>query len=199
MVRLLFPICLLLSTFSFAQSVPAAADDKSASLQERYTSMKAKAETYQDYKVIKEYVLDGTWKIIMDSVKEKKLAIAQNQQTIAQLKADLQANQLTLSNERAAAATVVHDSTHISVLGIGFKKNVFLILVTVIFACLLLAGSAMAARMKLLQTTTNEKIVIADLVTKEFEDYKHKALDKQTKLARELQTEKNKLEELKVR
>ena len=42
-----------------------------------------------------------------------------------------------------------------------------------------------------------EKIDLINATTFEFEEYKHKALDKQTKLSRELQNERNKLMEMK--
>lgn len=197
MVRLFLAFSLLASTLSSAQ--PSAVDEQHLTLRDRYSLMKSKAETYQDYKVIKEAVLDGVWKIIMDSVKSQKLLAAEGRQIISKSEADLKATQLTLTKEREAAAGVVHDSAHIAFLGIDFKKGVFLAIVVIIFSSFILLVSLLAAKMKLLRATTNEKIVIADLVTKEFEDFKRRALDKQIKLSRELQTERNKLEELKSR
>ena len=35
-------------------------------LNERYAVMKDKSETFNEYKVIKEYILDGMWKITKD-------------------------------------------------------------------------------------------------------------------------------------
>ncbi|HLZ16565.1 MAG TPA: hypothetical protein VKQ08_05970, partial [Cyclobacteriaceae bacterium] len=61
------------------------------------------------------------------------------------------------------------------------------------------AGSAMVTRMKLMQVTMKEKMAIAELITREFEEFRRKAMEKQIKLARELQNERNKLAELKLR
>jgi hypothetical protein len=41
--------------------------------------------------------------------------------------------------------------------------------------------------------TLQEKKLAVNMVTNEYEDYKRKAMDKQTKLSRELQDERNKL------
>jgi hypothetical protein len=199
MIRLLVTGCLLAAAPSFAQSSGVDQDGKNLTLQQRYAAMKTKAETYQDYKVVKEYVLDGVWKIAMDSAKGQKIAIAQGRQTITRLEADLRAAQLTLKNEREAAADVVHKSTHISLLGMDFSKSVFLITMILMFGLLFFIGSAMVTRMKLMQVAVKEKKAIAELITREFEEFKRKAMEKQIKLARELQNERNKLAELKLR
>ena len=199
MIRLLIACCLLATTLSDAQPSGAIQDEKNFTLQQRYGAMKAKAETYQDYKVIKEYVLDGVWKVAMDSIKGQKITNAQERQTISGLQAELRTTQLTLKNEREAAAEVVHNSTHIAVIGFDLKKSVFLLTLVVLLSLLLFAGSAMATNMKVMRVTMKEKIAIADLITQEFEDFKHKAMEKQIKLARELQNERNKLAEMKMR
>ena len=200
MIRLFLSISLLASNLSFAQpaSVPLV-EEKNYTLNERYFLMKTKAQTYQDYKVIKGFVLDGVWKIVMDSVKGQKLLITGANETISQLKGSLETVQITLMKERESVAGIVKDSTHISLLGIDFKKSVFLILVAIVFSAFVLIISFIAGKMKLMRAIMKEKIVIADVVTHEYEEFKRKALEKQTKLSRELQSERNKMEELKIR
>lgn len=200
MIRLFLSISLLASNLSFAQpaSVPLV-EEKNYTLNERYFLMKTKAQTYQDYKVIKGFVLDGVWKIVMDSVKSQKLLITGANETISQLKGSLETAQITLIKERESVAGIVNDSTHISLLGIDFKKSVFLILVAIVFSAFVLIISFIAGKMKLMRAIMKEKIVIADVITHEYEEFKRKALEKQTKLSRELQSERNKMEELKIR
>jgi hypothetical protein len=197
MVRVLIAVCLLAPRISMAQPLGVVKDDKNWTLQERYVSMKIKAETYQEYKVIKEYVMDGVWKIAMDSLKGQKLTTAKAHQTISQLETDLHQVQQTLADERGAATQMVHDSTHISVMGVDLRKNVFIILFAAVLTAVFFAVSGMITRIKLLQSTAKEKIVIADLLTRELDEFRRKAMDKQIKLARELQNERNKLAELK--
>ena len=196
MVCLILVIRLLAATLSPWQPPSTSPEEKNSTLQERYLLMKSKAETYQDYKVIKEYVMDGVWKIMMDSVMKQKQLMVQGQQTISKLESDLQASRLTLAKEREAASEIVYDSSHIALLGIHFRKTVFLIIIAVVVSFFFLMGSGLVTKMKLLQATAKEKIVIADLLTRELEDFKQKAMDKQIKLARELQTERNKLVDL---
>jgi len=197
MVRLLIAFCLLVPSLSFAQPAGVIQDEKNFTLKQRYWAMKSKAETYQEYKVIKEYVLDGVWKTALDSVKEQTFLVGHAHQAISKLETDLQEAKRTLAMEREAATQITYDSTHISVLGIHFKKSVFIIFITAIVSLLIFIGSVMVTKIKLLQATRKEKIVIADMISQEFEEFKRKAMDKQIKLARELQNERNKLADLK--
>jgi len=130
-------------------------------------------------------------------MKAQKRLVAQGQQNISKLEADLQALQLTMTKEREGVAQFVYDSTHISVLGIPLKKSLFLFLMAGIVTLLFFTVSGLITKMKLAQTDAKEKTVIADLTFQEFEDFKKKAMEKQIKLARELQNERNKLADLK--
>jgi hypothetical protein len=197
MVRLVIAICLFGPVLSFGQAVNVPQDEKNFTLQQRYWSMKTKAETYQEYKVIKEYVLDGVWRNAIDSLKGQRLLVEQGHQTIAKLETDLKETKNTLTKEREAATQILYDSSHISLLGIQFNKSVFIILMAALFALLIFIGTGMVARIKLLQATTKEKTVIFNLVTQELEEFKKKSMEKQIKLARELQNERNKLADLK--
>ena len=91
---------------------------------------------------------------------------------------------------------ITFDSEHISVLGVHFGKGVFLLIAFVIMAALVAIIVAVAARLKILQGTVKDRVQVADSLSHEFEEYKRKALERQTKLSRELQNERNKLVEL---
>jgi hypothetical protein len=90
---------------------------------------------------------------------------------------------------------IVHDSTHINVLGINFAKSVFITTVGVIFGGLILVVLLMSGRLKLIQSSLKERADAFNSLSTEFEEYKRKAMEKQTKLSRELQTERNRLSE----
>lgn len=190
-------LLILVRFISFAQTPDVSQDDKSLTLQQRYSAMKSKAETYQDYKVIKEYVMDGVWKTMLDSMKRQRLLVEEERQKNAKLEGQFQLLKDTLSRERAAVTEITYNSSHISVLGINFKKVVFIISVAAILTLLLFIGSGMIIKIKLAEATAKEKIVIADAITREFDEYKKKSMERQTKLARELQTERNKIVDLK--
>src|SRR5690606_19377872 len=83
-------------------------------LNTRYQLLKSKSQNYKEYKVIKENVLDGFWKIVRDSVAAKETAIKTRDQNIAKLNSDLSTTQATLKEKEESMAAIVHDSTHIN-------------------------------------------------------------------------------------
>lgn len=168
-------------------------DQGSYTLRERFTLMKTKSQNYREYKVIKESVLDGVWKIIRDSISAKDAAIRKAKQDIAALNGQLGGVQDNLKKKEASMTEILYDSTHISVLGIDMEKGTFLTLIAVLLGALAVVVGTVIGRMKLMTKTLQEKKLAVNMVTNEYEDYKRKAMDKQTKLSRELQDERNKL------
>lgn len=189
-------ICVLSGVGVFAQTAADALKSDNQTLRERYLLMKTKSQNYQEYKVIKENILDGMWKIVLDSAAAKQAAINASKAEIGKLQAELTKNIDALKAKEDSMKDIVHASTHITVLGISFDKGFFAGMVGVI---LLLAGLAIAGviySMKVLRRNLTEKEDLANTISAEYEDYKRKAMDKQTKLSRELQNERNKLQEL---
>lgn len=168
-------------------------DDTNTTLQERFKIMKDKSETFNDYKVIRIYVLDGVWKITMDSIRAQKEALAQAHSTISKLENELQSINATLKKKDDDMASMEHASTHITVLGIDVLKSVFLSTVGVIMLGLLVLLGLLFVRVKWVQSSMKEKVDHAESLSREFEEYKRHALDKQMKLSRELQDERNKM------
>lgn len=186
----------LISNASFGQSasgVPTTPDPKTMTLQDRYVTMKKSSETFQDYKVIKEGILDGVWRATLDSIKNQKAKFANANEVIAQLETEVATQKAAVAQIQASMETIVYDSTHISFFGIHFTKSLFITLVLLIVVGLLVSIGAITGKLKLMYTSMKEKIETVNLLTHEFEDYKKRALEKQVKLSRELQTERNKL------
>ncbi|HNT49510.1 MAG TPA: hypothetical protein PKK67_02915, partial [Cyclobacteriaceae bacterium] len=163
---------------------------------ERYQVMKTNSQTYEDYKVIKEFVLDGFWKITLDTISRKETQLVEARQKITGLQTELADSHQQLAQQKASVEGITFDSEHISVLGVHFGKGVFLLIAFVIMAALVAIIIAVTARLKILQGTVKDRAQVADSLSHEFEEYKRKALERQTKLSRELQNERNKLVEL---
>jgi len=188
-VSILFVI---MGVSSLAQPAAKAIEDKEINLKERYQVMKSGSQTYQDYKVIKEVILDGFWKITIDSISKQQAMIKAANGEIAALKNEVLAIQNDLKAQQASVEGITFESNHISVLGIPFGKGTFIFLVAAVIAGLALTLFVMLGRMRILNSGMKEKTLIAHTLTQEFEEYKRKALEKQTKLSRELQNERNK-------
>ena len=72
-MRMLFVLLVGLLAFhvSFSQADPDGLKEN-PSLQERFLYLKSKSQSYGAYKVVKESVLDGVWKIANDSIAARK-------------------------------------------------------------------------------------------------------------------------------
>jgi hypothetical protein len=185
--------CLLVSSAIFAQekSPQAVVLEGSYTLDQRFDLIKAKSQTYQDYKVIKESVLNGLWKITKDSIGKVKGDLNEAKARIAKLENDVLTIENTLKQKELAVAGITYDSTHISVLGIPFTKSAFLILTTLVVAGLVILLLVLLGTLRFTRSSLKERILTVDLLTKEYDEYKKKALDKETKILRQLQDERN--------
>ncbi len=193
---LIFLIGFFSLSLTFGQTAADALNPDNQTLRERYLLMRNKSQNYQEYKVIKENVLDSWWKIVLDSVTAKQTAIRDSKAEIKRLETELSQNIDALKAKENSMKDVMYASTHISVLGIAFDKGFFAGMVGVI---LLLAGLAIAGvlySIRMIKKSLTEKEELANSISVEYEEYKRKAMEKQTKLSRELQNERNKLQEL---
>ena len=195
LVALLF---LLNITAAIAQTVGDAVTDKKYTVRERYGIIREKSQTFKEYKVIKETILDSFWKIITDSMAAQKARLQTANGTIATLQKDLSSSQAALKEKEQSTQDIVFASTHISIAGIDFTKSGFASFVGIVILALIVCAGLLVAKLKLMYGSVRERNDTVNSITREYEDYKHKAMDKQTKLSRELQNERNKLQELRA-
>lgn len=196
MKNLLVFVWLMVPVVAMAQNSSVALEAENLTLKERYYFMKEKSQTFKDYKVIRENVLDGVWKIVQDSIAADKAQYKDAQANIAKLESDLSATQTALKEKEQSMQDVEFASTHITVLGIDFAKGTFNTIVAILVLGLVGVIALLVARMKVVRSSYGEKRDSFNQLTAEYEEYKRKALDKQMKLSRELQDERNKLAEL---
>lgn len=189
--------CVMLQLGALAQTQAEAALEKDGkTLSQRYAVMKEKSETFNEYKVIKEYILDGMWRLTTDSIKKVHADLLSAKEESAQLQRSLNSALAAVKQKEESMAEVEYASTHISVLGIGFTKGFFIGLVGFVLLGMILLVGLVSGRLKMMYLSLREKIEAENMISKEFENYKRKALDKQMKLSRELQNERNKMSEM---
>ena len=188
-----FLIGLLISVAGFSQQTSEALQED-LTLRERFTILKSKSQTYGAYKVIKETSLDGVWKIMQDTIAGKDASIKAANQNINNLKSQLAQTEKTLTAKEQSMTEILHASTHITVLGIDLPKGAFISIVAITIAGLLVLLGLIIARMKVQSKSLSERNLAVTALTNEFDEYKHRAMDRQTKLSRELQDERNKLQ-----
>lgn len=163
-------------------------------LRDRYELMKDKSESYSDYKVIKISILDGVWKIHMDSMNLRKQQLADARQSIKKLEGEVTAAAEQVKKTEAAMAASEYERTHLSALGIPVAKTFFVTFVGIIIAGLVIALLVALASVRILRRANKEKELTVNAVSSEFEAFRKKALEKEVKISRELQSERNKLQ-----
>ena len=184
-------VCLLDFHVSFSQAEPELKENHS--LHERFLYMKARSQSYGAYKVVKESVLDGVWKIAQDTIAAKEASIKLIQANTNKLKGELNQSLETVKAKEKSMEEITYASTHINVIGIDFNKGTFITTAAVIVAGLLVMLGLLIGRMKLQSNSLSERNLAVSALTHEFEEYKQRAMERQTKLSRELQDERNKL------
>ena len=196
-MRLLLVFCSFLLSFSlFAQAPSVSPELKNASLQERYSLMKSTSQTFQDYKVIKETWLDKEWKIMIDSVRSGRARLREAKAEGAKLESELLATQLSLKQKEASMVATEHATSHIDFMGIDFNKAAFTGLAIAVVAGLVVLMVLMVGRLKMVSHEIKEKTEAFDNLTQALEENKRNALEKQVKLSRELQNERNRIQEM---
>src|SRR5687768_18550501 len=88
-MRMLFVLLVWLLAFHVSLAQEPETLQENPSLHERFLFMKSKSQSYGAYKVVKESVLDGVWKIAQDTIAAKEVAIKQAEANINKLKGEL--------------------------------------------------------------------------------------------------------------
>lgn len=162
-------------------------------LRERFEIMKDKAESYNDYKVIKNDVLNGVWKIGMDSIAKVRADLRTANATIAKLNSEIKASADKVQAAETSLQESAYERTHMVVFGMHVAKSVFVTTSLVIIAALIIALIVVFSTFNVLRRSNREKELTIHGIMSEFDAFRKKALEKEVKISRELQSERNKL------
>ena len=169
------------------------------SLRGQYQLMLSKSKTLNGYKLVNPSRLGAFWKSVNDSLTtgRRQLAgatkkIKEHENNIAGLKAQISGNENSLANSNAKV-------NEISFLGISFTKSNYNAIVWSLIIALAAALTVVILRSAKHIHEAKYRSTLYEEIAQEYQAYKTKANDKEKKLARELQDERNKLDELKNR
>jgi len=169
------------------------------SLGQQYQEMISKAESYNEYKVIKNSVLGQYNKAVQDTIALSKTTI-----TSLENKVDEQANQITqtsskvtsLENQLAESEKLRNSLTF---LGIPFGKRLYHTIVWIIIGALALFSAFAYSSFVRGNIVAKKTLKDKENIEIQFEEHRKTTHEKQLKMARELQTERNLVEELKAK
>jgi hypothetical protein len=175
------------------QPRPTAADSalaKDKSLNGQYQYLLSKLFHYQ------QPLVSALWKNLQDTLKterrnlkEAQAKLAAQTQDITGLKTDVATKSQTLSESNAKR-------DEINLAGISFTKATYNLMMWGLVIVFGLAAAIVIARSGAHSREAKYRIKLYNELDEEYKTYKAKANEKEKKLARELQTERNKLDEL---
>jgi len=175
------------------QPRPTAADSalaKDKSLNGQYQYLLSKLFRYQ------QPLVSALWKNLQDTLKterrnlkEAQAKLAAQTQDITGLKTDVATKSQTLSESNAKR-------DEINLAGISFTKATYNLMMWGLVIVFGLAAAIVIARSGAHSREAKYRIKLYNELDEEYKTYKAKANEKEKKLARELQTERNKLDEL---
>ncbi|MTI40438.1 hypothetical protein [Fulvivirga lutimaris] len=183
-----FLVALTLLTFSqitFAQN-----------LQDQFTDLRDNSETFKEYKVIKTYELNKFWKGVTDTLKTNSTTITELQKKIVTHDAEIKKLNDIIAESKANMLDLEFGVEHITIFGLPISKTAYQVVNFAIIVTLLVLIAFLVFKYNERRSTAKEKINAFNNLEEKFADYQKTALEKQMKLRRELQTERNKLEQI---
>lgn len=169
------------------------------SLNGQYQFMLSRSKTINGYKLINPGRLAGVWQSALDSLKkernELKTAVAkleEQKKALSNLEGELSGKEDILNSSNAKI-------NEITFLGISLSKGVYHTIVWSIIGVLALGLVIVIARSAKSVLEAKHRTQLYEEISAEYLAFKSKSNEQQRKLARELQDERNKIEEMKSR
>ena len=143
--------------------------------------------------------MSSFWQNVRDTLSTERRQLSSATQKIAEQEKSIADLKTQISGKESSLASTNAKVNEISFLGISFTKGTYN---TIVWS--LIIGLAAALTVVILRSAKHiheakYRSTLYEEISQEYQNYKTKANDKEKKLARELQDERNKLEELKTR
>lgn len=167
------------------------------SLNGQYQFMLSRTQTSADgYKMIARYRLDQLWKSVNDTLRKERTErktllkkLTEQEKTVNYLKTEISGKDFSLAEN-------TNKINEIRFLGMGFEKGTYNIIVWCLIGTLAIALIIVIARSGKNISEAKHRTQLYDEISEEYQAYKSKSVEKERKLARELQDERNKLDDL---
>lgn len=166
------------------------------SLPDQYRKMVDQSNTYNEYRVIKSVHVEGFFKVLKDSLGQIQQDIAALRSTISDKEQEIVSLKQELSDIREYMALSESEKVNLTVLGMEVNKNRFVFLFWVSLISLISILGFVVFKFKESHKVTSKTMRDFEELNNEFLDYKQRSIEKERKLRRELQTERNVLEEM---
>ncbi|NJN25106.1 MAG: hypothetical protein HC819_03530 [Cyclobacteriaceae bacterium] len=197
-----FSLVLIFSLWVLAISVHGQTDTATEtttdpSLKSQFQEMIDKAESYTEYKVIKRTTLNEFYGSVQDSLSANRSEIGSLNNQVADQKSQIKqlSDRITSLEEQLAKSEELRES--LSFLGLNLNKTTYHWIVWILILGLAIFGFFAYTSFVRSNAITNKTKKEYTTLETEFDEHKKSSHEKQIKIARELQTERNTVEELK--
>jgi len=192
---LLFLGAMLFLNVAFGQASPDTTKNTDPSLNGQYNFMLKKSKSLYGARLINPSRLSSLWKSVNDTLRKERKQLQEARQeiksqagNISSLKGEVNGKESSLANATAAV-------NEIKFLGISFDKGTYNTIVWSIIIALGIGLAFVIFQSGKLRHEAKYRTELYQEVADEFQAHKVKAKDKEMKLARELQDERNKWDE----
>ncbi|MET4080809.1 hypothetical protein ABIB40_000753 [Pedobacter sp. UYP30] len=187
---LFFALTLLISFLANAQQDTTKNADHS--LNGQYRFMLSKSKSLYGSRLINPGRLSVLWRSVTDTLKKERKELAQAKGKINSQKDASDNLKSEISNKQSALVTATAAVNEIGFLGIPFQKGTYSVMVWSIIILLAVALAIIIFQSGKYRQEAKYRTELYQEVADEFQTHKVKAKDKEMKLARELQDERNK-------
>lgn len=180
----------LCSQANFAQSDPLAGPQ---SIDEQFESLLKSSNNFEDYKVIKKYKINQLRENTQKHIVNLNSQIGSLEDTINNLSSEIAELKTSLGNTQSSLENTNKEKDSMSFFGAQMSKTSYNTMVWSIAGLLLLGLLFFIFKFKNGNILTKQAQRKLEDLEFGFDDYKRKALEKEQKLGRQLQDERNKL------
>lgn len=193
-MRNLFLITLFILNFTSinAQKKDPQAWKNEETIEAQFSTLKKNASYWSEYYMFKEVQINEFQKSLSDSISVLEKNISTNKDEINELKKQIASLTSQYNNTQQKLEESLSKETSLTTLGIDFDKNSFpslMYTIIIILTLIAITGFFLFFRSNIL---TKEAQKNHTAITEELANQKKRALERETKLNRELQTERNK-------
>ncbi|MCA1761704.1 MAG: hypothetical protein LC664_01705, partial [Flavobacteriales bacterium] len=190
---------LLLCLFTTAVFSQEEDSNDSNSLDDQFNELKKSSNNYQDYKVVKKVSLDEFWTSVADTLKKNNNEINSLNEEVKSLKAEVSSLQSQVAERDESMAEQKSLIDNMEFLGIPISKGSYKTFTWIIIFALLIIALILYFRFNKANKVTVATRKEFESLQNEFDAHRQKSRENETKLKRELQTELNRVEELKMK
>ncbi|AZI24250.1 hypothetical protein EA772_02385 [Pedobacter sp. G11] len=196
---LMFLGAMLFLNVAFGQVLPDTTKNTDPSLNGQYQFMLKKSKSLYGAKLINPSRLTGLWKSVNDTLRKERKQLQEARQEIKAQAQNISILKGEVTGKESSLADATASVNEIKFLGISFNKGTYNTIVWVIIIVLAAGLAIVIFQSGKYRKEATYRTQLYQEVADEFQAHKVKAKDKEMKLARELQDERNKWDDARGR